>query len=720
MPGPSAVRLDRRRIVQAAGVLALFAAVAVTMHSVVSRQGALGHPDVVDQFLRARACVELGACEGRGPPTSLSSSLHHGALWIRIVGFCLGTGLGVQGLQVLGVTGAALGAVVTYAAARGVRTHRAALFAGFLAIALLAMTLGFGALEMLLAMPLPLAAYFALACLHARSGNALACAGAAFALALAVDLDVSAASLLPVLFVAAVLFSRRPALALAASCTAVIAPLAVVSPLALEEFVRFVPYWLFAAGALGGTAALSVAWKARPRLIGKSSRFRVRFLLDCATSVALTGMILFVLFSRHVPLPHHLAPASVPLAILVSRHAARAGKAGLLVRSAAVAGGLGFLLAPRASILSYVLAGFVLALVAVVRGGFLVQRGLRRDLARPLRAPSLAWSVLLAALPLVAALPGSAVTCSPAQSLALPEAERVALGIYARGYRFPELVEAILGPELDALLLMAVVRAPGAVELPVRSTHQLERTVVSEAPRRAYRDRSLVVVKGPRSDIEGQPDVLFSVPAAGGVVVGVLESKPFLKKSESEACFFESAGTEPVFCRETRPDAAIDYEPPYLSRFGELVRPLPPGWFAEASLRWRVAVRTDGRGEPHVIRALDTWPARFRITRVEGVAFEGSLPAREVRLLDRIAESGHIEFSGSAYRLGTKYVAGGVADPFVEVRAASSRVLDSLRGGEEALCGDLPGSIMFALWRGGIHDRPASLARSAPAFEPSE
>jgi hypothetical protein len=95
-------------------------------------------------------------------------------------------------------------------------------------------------------------------------------------------------------------------------------------------------------------------------------------------------------------------------------------------------------------------------------------------------------------------------------------------------------------------------------------------------------------------------------------------------------------------------------------------------------ITFTVPLRSTGAGVPHLVRVVEQWPLSLRITRVDGVDYEGTLPAAEVRLPDRRAAEGTLEVQVVGEGLGAD--ADWLEDPpLIEVTAANEHLLEPFR-----------------------------------------
>jgi hypothetical protein len=214
--------------------------------------------------------------------------------------------------------------------------------------------------------------------------------------------------------------------------------------------------------------------------------------------------------------------------------------------------------------------------------------------------------------------------------------------------------------------------------LPLLSERDRERFRGPERRDLPDEDLSLLVVEVPTEQVARTRGVTAAVPAGDGrSLIVVRGGRSYLDWRHVWACGPASAEeSRPPDCVQPRPEGAVSHSWPFVD-FGPppAVAPHPSQPHAHvAASRFEVPVRVPGRGVPHVVRLSSQWPARWRITRVTGVAFEGPLPGAEIRLLDGKAATGVVEMEFAPSTAPWAWI-----PHVIEVSAENEHLLDSYR-----------------------------------------
>jgi hypothetical protein len=683
------------------GVLATAGVVAMVM---LERQSALGHGDIVDYVTRARACVEHHNCLSEGEPSGISDSLHHGALWPRIVEWAWRSGSPIRRLWIVTWSGFMLANLTVFAIARRYQSKSASVAALWLHAVLALVGCGLASAEMLEVFPLPLALYWLAAALLAETGSAAAAACGGMAIAASASLDLSLGLLVPLHIMAAAALATRPTRGVASAVVGLVVPYALFSGDSFREIVhelgRIHP--VLAVVAIG---ALALACFLGRRFCARiPSTQRVPLLMLVGAMYTPTGVLLGAIVLRQFPWPHYFASSIVPIAYLAAAAAVRLRSASRFVAlGLACAGALALLVAPRTVILAHFLLLGLYAALAVAGAlrsvKWAIAGARRREIDLPTSArPAVLFAVLL--IPPLAVVPAAFVRCASEQEWSLAEAEQVVIRLYAQGVTFPQMVTAMQGANLDAILFMATLHAPETSALPIPRGHALTHNASSVScavpvvP--SDSDRSMMALQAPRSAIAGAQGTLLSFPVDSAHDAAVVEAPAFIKKFEGRICVHDDAGGTP-FCREMEPRAPRQYLPRYVKLGSGPDRRQWRGG-GRVTVRYTLAVRTDGSGDAHTVHALPAWPLRWRIRKLTGVTFDDVEPGQEIRLRNARTEEGEIEIEGSSWRIGPHVFLGGLAPPYIEVDQANNRLLDPIRQLSAPLCGDVPETFELGMW----------------------
>jgi hypothetical protein len=640
--------------------------------------------DAGHAVMLARACRELGQCTGSGTGTS-SIPLSHGASWIRLIGYFLGSGGSLRSVQIVVLVALIASEAIACWIAWRYASPRAAilLLLFYLPPAMAVADFPWFVNSNLLV--LPLALYYAATALCIERGSSVAAALGAVFLAGAMSANLSAALLFPFHLALVGVFARRPWRTVAAAAIALAVTFTVESSDAARALAGFVsrPLALFAAAILAvafvvrfsprGKLAAWVArgsehWQSlRRRLASLPVRSRVRAAMKAAILwVSLTAWVGWAAAAGSIPpAPRALAPIVLPLLFLAAESTDRLSMRGMGVLSAI--GFVAVVLFPFLSLAVGIWGELIVALSAML----LVCWPMRRrvaffgpDLISPV-SPGLAWVLVVAAS-------GGALanSLSPVQLQRVPvaSAERLARGLYESGLTFPEIFAARQLPwwfgetlpliaAFDPKLYDAPAKVPATdwsllpLVIDSAAVPQTEGLVLSEP---IDRSKSVVAVRAPS-------------------YVGRTQ----LRRCEAARCgevprATDCTGREPSWRMSTKPAEPIGHLWPYLDK--PIVRS------TDSCLIYAIPIQTPGSHVPHILRVVDHASWQARITRIDGVEFRGELPASEVTLVDERESTGTMEvelspqgFLVDGFNLGEP--------PMIEVTAANEHLLAPFRRG---------------------------------------
>lgn len=650
-------------------------AVLLGTQTVVAGATAISNQSPFSEYLtQARRCVELDDCPSLGGRTG-ALPLFHGASWIRLLAYSLRAGGDQTPIQwfILGTW------IVSVPLTFGLLLRYAGLPAAAVVIGLYFPVILVGTditdFTYTNLLPLPWAVYFCGLALLVEFRSMLAGAIASVALAAAVSAELGSVVMVPFHLLLVALTCPRPALAVLVCGLAVAVPFSVESTDAAIEIARQVPTARFAIGLALSATAVAVAARIFPRtLFAAESPVAERMgavMIGALIYATVTMFAACILLMDALPAPRYFLPASFPFLYLVA-----AAMSSVATRTALVVAGLeslGLLLLPAAPHALKLLQAPVMFVITLYAAALIVRRLRGGGILRPGRAPWAAIAICFFAIALAAADRIVHAARGAPQSFTLAEAEQVVAGLYATGRTYPELLASLHGPAVDQLMPLLTERDPDRFREPPPALHP---GGVS----------SLLLLKVANAAIAQTQGVRLSVPAGGETTAIVVESGPsYLDWVRMRRCQWVVDGPGPAayVCAEPRMDRPLRRNWPFVEFGDPTPRPgVPP---ADAPLgapnvRYEVPVRTPGGGVPHVVRTSNEWPATWRIARVSGVEFEGNLPGPEIRLPDRQAGSGIVEF---------EFVGALPGDlPWVwrpnviEVADANAHLLDGLRGGQ--------------------------------------
>lgn len=657
-----------------AGAAPLLAALAVFLgvlcalaaHSAIVEQGAFS-----EYLTQARRCAELGDCPSRGGRTG-ALPIFHGALWIRLLVHSLQPGHDQTWVQSIILATWLLSIPTTFLLVHRYAGLRAAALAVGLYFPVILVGTDIAMFTYTNLLPLPFAVYYLALAACAESRRAGFGVIGSVALALAVSAELASIVMLPfhVFFVA--LLARRPLAAVVLSGLAFAVTFGLESTDAALEILRQIPTWRFAVAAAVSGGAMLLAARASRRVLdaASSASERVRIVMTAALIYsAIVMWIVCVLLMRNAPGPRYFLPAAFPFLYLVAERMGALGTRATLAIAGLAALSLGMLISPAATLARLVLQVPVFLLTSAYAIAELVRLVRRRR--PPERAVWPAVTVCGFALLLAGADRVIAARRGDDQRLTMRDAERLVPALYAAGFTYPELLASLQGPAADDLMALLTERDPAAF---------------SPSPRPlAAPAGSLLVIKVPADAVGRTQGVIAALPVDHGrSAIVVRDETSFLDWTRLRRCDWRGRGdgARSDGCEEPRRDQPLPHNWPYV-HFG----PVPPGAAGASAertvagaVRYEVPIRTPGHGVAHVIRTGNEWPARWQIVAVEGVPFEGALPAKEVRLPDREPASGRLilelasPIGGDLPWVWRPHV--------VEVSEANARLLDELRTGE--------------------------------------
>jgi len=606
--------------------------------SVIAAAAASSNQLPFSEYLeQARRCVELDDCPSRGGRTG-GLPLFHGASWIRLLSYSLRTGHDLTQVQSIVLALWVLSIPTTFFFLRRYLGLRAATLALGLYFPVILVGTNIPFLTYTNLLPLPLAVYYASVALFVEFRRTVFAAIAAVALAAAVSAELGSIVMLPFHLLLVLLTAERRVFAVGVVSLSFAIPFCLDSMDSAREIARQIPTVRFAVGLAisGGIVALVARVRPGAWLAPMSAPDRVRAVMTAALVYATWTIWLACLILKNAPLtPWYFLPASFPfLFLLADRMGTLDARPAIVV---AALEGLSLLL------LAFARDGLALLQLPVVLivTVFGIATTMRQVSRRRDRMPRSVWpAVAISACAIVLAT-GDVVARfkrGGAQALTLPEVERLVPKLYSAGYSYPELLGSLQGPAADDLMALLTARNP---------------TAFTAAPQPlSGEDPSLLVVKVPNAAIPQTQGVIAAVPIDGSrSVIAVRGGRSYLDWTRMRRCRWtiDWNGPSSYRCAEPRRDRPVPQNWPYVE-FSDVPSPseTAPDHAYDWSVRYAVPVRTPGLGVPHIVRTANEWPATWRIVRVDGVEFEGALPAEEIRLPDTRAASGVVELEFTA------------------------------------------------------------------------
>ena len=651
----------------------------VVLASLLGAQTIIGAATAISQqspfseyLTQARRCVEIDDCPSLGGRTG-ALPLFHGASWIRLLAYSLRAGGDQTPIQSVILGSWIVSIPLTFfLLARYAGLQAAALALGLYFPVILVGTdiTNFTYTNLL---PLPWAVYFGGLALLVEFRAALFGVIASIALAAAVSAELGSIVMVPFHLSLVALTCPRPVRAVVLCGLAFAIPFCVESQDAAREIARQIPTVRFAVGLALSAGIVAFAARALPRaVLGDATPVadRVRAVMTGALVYATVTMFLTcILLMRALPAPRYFLPASFPFLYLVA-----AGLSPLTLPATLALGAiesLVLILLPSAPHALKVLQVLVMFVVTTYAAAVIVRRmrGARTGPARGL------WAPLAICLCAIALAVGDRIVLArrgAPQSFTLAEAEPIVTGLYAAGLTYPELLATLQGPAVDELMPLLTERDPNVFRQPQLFLG-------------AGGGPSLLLLKVPNTAVARTQGVRSAVPVDAATTAIVVEGDaPYLDWMHMRRCEWVVDGERPAayVCAEPRMDRPLPHNWPFVE-FGEpvAVPAVPPAdrTLGAPGVRYEVPVRTPGRGVPHLVRTSNEWPATWRIVRVSGVEFEGEVPGPEIRLPDRQAAAGVVEFEFASVVPGDLPW---VWRPnVVEVPQVNAHLLDTLRGG---------------------------------------
>ncbi len=643
-------------------------AVLLAVQCVLGAAAALSEQSPFSEYLsQARRCVELNDCPSRGGRTG-ALPLFHGASWIRLLAYSLRSGHDLTWVQsVIFVTWMASIPLMLYLVVRYAGLRAAVLAMGLYFPVVLVGT-DITDLTYTNLLPLPWALYYLGIALFIERDSLASAAVASVALAAAVSAELGCIVMVPFHFLLLVLTAPQRRVATVALCAAAFALAFCVDSFdAAREIARQVPTLRFAAGLAisGGVVLLAVRFSPRGLMpAALSAAERVGAVMAGALVYAVSTIWLAnVLLMQGVPAPRYLVPAMFPFVFLVAERVAVLGTrttiAVAVLESVAM---LALHWAPRGLV---VLQVGVAAIITVYAGALIIR------FLRSRGAPGGLWPAFAVLACAVAVVVGETIVTAKRggdERLTLGVVEPLVAKLYGDGYAYPELLGALQGPAADAMLALLTERDPHRFDPP---------------PRVVAPPYSLLVIEASDAAIARTDGVVAAAPVGRDRSAIVVRAGPaYLDWLQARRCSSapDRDGGSGDVCEQPSMDAPVPQNFPYVP----YIESPPPSGDAHASpsapgtIRFVVPVHTPGRGDAHVIRVTDLWPATWRITAVLGVDYEGSLPGPQVRLPDSREASGVIELEFASFEPHPPWV---WIPPVVEVNERNRHLLDGLRSG---------------------------------------
>jgi hypothetical protein len=539
------------------------------------------HEDTARDLLLARDCVDAGRCAMAGPTASFGG-LAQGALWIHLLETSRAAGLGIRGVRAIVLALASAAAALVAFTPRRLCGWSAGPAAWAVMIAATASTIELPVLWNPSALPLPLALFYLALLALAASGDLLSAAALGVTLSLSIDAHVVCVGLVPLAVGVVVATAARPVLAsFTAGSLLVCMSLASSVGAVTRDLPSLSAERVPSFALLAISVSIGVA--ARRRTRAASAQARVRAVLWAACGYFGIAVALACWATGHPLAPRYVAPIVPAAAILAAGVAIGALGGGAPGLRRALVGN----------------AAVVLAAVVVL----LTSR-------HPFRGDAhLSWTAV--------------------------DAEVLAPFISARGWTYGDLYRHLRGPESRALLaaLAPYLPAPdGTPHSPPQDDVLLLK--VSAVGARAPDAARWIVADLP-----------------GGAVALSRSAPSWLDASLLDLCVGH-VGSEPRCVRtglgRGDPDRGAQGTVsqrayPELENLGRDLSSSETN--RSGTLRWTIALRLRPHmeGVAHVLTLADRDPS-WRIERVDGARYRGSLPSREV-ILEDVSGEGRIVFA---------------------------------------------------------------------------
>jgi hypothetical protein len=538
------------------------------------------HEDTSRDLSIARDCVDAGRCAMAGP-TSSFGGLTQGALWIHLLELSRFVGLEIGGVRTVVLGLASMATVLVAFTPPRLCGWSAGPATWALALAMTPAAIELPVLWNPSVLPLPIALFeIALLVLAATADVKVAAAMGVF-LSLSIDAHLVCAGWVPFALGVVVATARRPWLATVVAAASMVGAFLVSSVGTVRADLPILAAWSFRLAALAVVAlTLGLAVRRRARAAAVTSRVRVVLAASCVYFVL--GVVCVCVATGQPLAPRYFAPV-VPAAAM-------------LVAGAAV-------------------------------GGF----GRRRSGSRRASLGNVAAVALVAILGLRTVVLHRA-PAHPAWAAA--DVDPLARSLAARGWTFGGLYGHLRGPQARLLLAALGPYLPAPDGMP-----------------RAPAQDDLLLLKASRAEVQAKDAeswVLADLPGNDAAVGRGARS--WLDVGSMEICVGPSGSD--VRCLRT----GLDDDDPdrgatgtfsqraYPEMEGVRRKLAPDPGSRHVALRWTLAVRLRPNLAPpaHVLSLADADPP-WRIERVDGARYAGTLPAREL-VLESVSDDGRILF----------------------------------------------------------------------------
>lgn len=606
----------------------------------------------------ARRCVEQNDCPSRGGPTGMFRMTHHGAIWIRLLAYAQRTGHDNTFVQAIVRGWLLLSIPITlYWLKRQFRWLVAGLAIG-LYFPIVVASCDITQLTYTNLLPTCFAIYYASIFLWLEHRRLVFAVVGSVALAAAISAELGTIVMVPFHVVLVMHLARRPVFDSLVSALAIAIPFALESTDAALDLLRQLPTIRFAIGVVITLAVIAIGRQVTRRLRPSASRSPA----ELGRAVAIAALLYLVstvwlahlLVTHHLPEARYFQPAVFPFLYLVAERMSSLTTKGLVAAAAIECLSLVLLVgAPQAADPLQVFVLFTVTGCALVTGMQLARGGAA---ALPVQRP---WWSLLVCIPAIGLAAGYMVLQAgraPTQGLTMSEAEGLISQLYGARYGYAQLLSTLRGPAADDLISLLAEQDPDMFTAPAHEDLHEE-------------DFTLLALKVPDAAVGRTAAVVAVAPAdLGRSAIVVRADRSFLDWVHVRLC--DPTGD----CLEPRSQRAISHHWPFVE-FGPQPAEGASPWESKTRAvgsRFEVPVRLTGRGVPHTIRATNQWPARWRITAVRGVDFEGTVPGVEIRLADTEASTGVVEFAFDPFSPPWLWI-----PPVLEVSDGNEHLLES-------------------------------------------
>jgi hypothetical protein len=589
-------------------------AIVLSLETIIAARAGIAHQRIITEMLpMVRHCVERHECVSHGVTSELEP-LYHGAVWLRLLTAVEREWHDQSRAQTVVVALSLLSIALTFV----FMTHYLGLLA---ATATLGLSLPVVFTISQIAeftysniLPLPFALYCISLALYAeRELEAFTIIGAA-ALGLAVSIQLGCMLMVPFHGLLVALTARRPLVTLIFGAIAFTTVFAGSSWDAATEVIRFVATTPAGVVALFALAGLLLVLRIRPNPVLWSMPVRQRvhgMMIATLLWGTFVPMLAGPLGGGVPPGPKFLIFSGFAFLYLVGERLVWLTRGGLVAIVALEMTSLA--LVPFATniflriewIFWAIMVAFgVETAVRLVRGGVS---------SVPIARSAWPAAALCVGLMMLEGLEiATARARGPEQAFTLAEAEEVVRLLYGAGYTYSELLGSLQGPAADDLLPLLTDRDPALFE---GATATLTRAPFT-----------LLVLKPPSAP---RPIVVRGEPT-------------FLDWTHVRRC---SRTRDPQYpagyhCEHPATLRPLIHKWPFVEF--EEVKPMGGANERPAGVRFEVPVDTPGRGIAHVIRVTSEWPSTWRISKVDGVQFEGTVPGVELKILDEQPSVGSV------------------------------------------------------------------------------